>query len=443
MDDRLEGITAALAELARAGGGRAPESLTAEELVEVGRAFGALQRYVQAAFAPVAAEIARQSRAELGGDSLAKKQGFRTPASFIQATTGSSVGEAIKLVQVGEATAPRTALTGEPLPAKHPHVAAATARGELGITAASAIVTLLDALAFRVAPERLDAAERQLCDLAPGLRCDELARLIARTEAHLDPDGVEVRHEENRARRFLMLQERDGMLHLTAAFDVETGAPVKTALDALVTRALQRNEHSDDAERDERSPRQMRADALHDLCVHGIGCDRVPTAPTTTVVVRMTLEQLESGEGSVSIDGVDAPLPAGAVRRAAADLQIIPCVLGGGSEILDWGRSQRLFTAAQKLALVERDGGCSLCGAPPAWTHGHHIRWWQRDAGPTDLDNGVLLCTACHHRIHADGWRIEIEGTGVAAKVWFIPPPWIDAQRTPRLGGAARYTLTA
>jgi 5-methylcytosine-specific restriction protein A len=73
----------------------------------------------------------------------------------------------------------------------------------------------------------------------------------------------------------------------------------------------------------------------------------------------------------------------------------------------------------------------------------HHIRWWERDRGPTDLDNGVLLCTGCHHRIHDDGWEIRVDGAGREATVWLIPPPWIDPARTPRRGGRARYELTA
>ncbi|MEO2135363.1 DUF222 domain-containing protein [Microbacterium sp.] len=453
MENRLDGIAAALDALAAAGGAQAPAALSPSALVEVNRAFGVLMRQVDAAFAPVAAEISRQSRPQLGGDSLAKKQGFRSPVALIQATTGASVGEAIRLVQVGESTAPRTSISGESRPAAHPHVAAAVAAGALSMTAASAIITLLDKLSLRVDSARRDAVERDLCQRAPGLRADELTRLLAHAEAELDPDGLAAAHEEHRSARALRMQERDGMLHLTGVFDVATAAPIKTVLDAMVTRVLQNNEHAprhehgggDDPEagalRDERTVPQMRADALHELCAHALGCEQVPTVATTTVVVRMTLDQLESGCGVARIDGFDASLPAAEVRRLAADLQVIPCVLGGDSEILDWGRTRRLFSPAQKLALAERDGGCAFCGAPPAWTHGHHIAWWNRDAGPTDLDNGVLLCTGCHHRIHSDGWELRVDGVGVAARVWFIPPPWIDADRTPRIGGGARYAL--
>ncbi|MFJ4176205.1 HNH endonuclease, partial [Microbacterium sp. NPDC089696] len=72
-----------------------------------------------------------------------------------------------------------------------------------------------------------------------------------------------------------------------------------------------------------------------------------------------------------------------------------------------------------------------------------HLKWWHRDTGPTDLDNGVLLCTSCHHRVHDNGWDIHITGTGTTARVWLIPPDTIDPTRTPRLGGRARYDIAA
>jgi len=441
--NRLAAIAEALDVLTAADGGRPPEALTPAELTAVSEAFGVLKRRVEAAFAPVAAEIARQSRPELGGDSFARKQGFRSPASLISTTTGASMGETLRLMQVGEATAPRLSLTGEALPAKHPHVARAVERGVMGMTVAAAIVTMLDRVAARVDPARLDDAERRLSELAAGMRPDEIGKLLARAEALLDPDGLRPAHEERRSHRALTLQERDGMLVLSATFDVETGAPIKAAVDGVVAQVLRRNAQASDDERDQRSVRQLRADALADLCRHALGCEAVPTGPTTTVVVRMELSALEDGIGAATLDGIDQPLPAAAVRRLAVEAQLVPCVLGGESEILDWGRAKRLFTPAQKLALLERDGGCARCGAPAAQTVAHHIRWWERDAGPTDLDNGVALCVPCHHAVHDDGWDIVVDGNGIGAKVWFVPPAWIDPSRTPRLGGRARYTLTA
>ncbi|MEN2737934.1 DUF222 domain-containing protein [Microbacterium sp. X-17] len=445
MDELLASLAAAVDAVRAAGGGRAPEALGPGELMAVNEAFGALRRRVDAAYLPVATEITRQSRTELGKDSLARKQGFRSPAMLISATTGATVGDAVRMVTVGEATAPRTTLTGQSAPAKHPHVAAALSAGEIGMPAASAIISMLDRVAIRADRAAADRMEKTLAAAAPGLTLDQLHKLIARAEAHLDPDGLAPREEQLHADRFLTVREdRGGAILVTGAFDPENGAPIKAAIEGLVTGMIRRRDDTaGPVAEDTRSVRQMQADALADLCRHALGCAEVPTGPSTTVVVRMSLSDLEAGTGAGEIDGIAQPVSAAVVRRMAADAQIIPCVLGGESEILDWGRAKRLFTPAQKLALVERDGGCAFCGAPPHMTVVHHLRWWARDAGRTDLGNGILLCVACHHRIHNDGWDIRIDGTGSGARVWFIPPPWLDPARTPRLGGRTRYDLAA
>lgn len=123
----------------------------------------------------------------------------------------------------------------------------------------------------------------------------------------------------------------------------------------------------------------------------------------------------------------------------SADAYPIPAVFGGEGVPLDLGRSARLFSRAQRLALAERDGGCASCGQNIAYVDAHHIRWWERDAGPTDLSNGVMLCSFCHHRIHREEWGIR----ATRNEVWFIPPPHVDPARTPRLGGRARFALPA
>ncbi|WP_271171253.1 DUF222 domain-containing protein, partial [Microbacterium thalassium] len=189
---------------------------------------------------------------------------------------------------------------------------------------------------------------------------------------------------------------------------------------------------------------QMQADALIHLIEHTMGCGETDLPlQGATVIVRMTLADLQSDEGFATVDGLSTPVSAQTARRMAAGGAVIPCVLGADSEIVDWGRERRLFTRAQKLALVERDGGCAMCGAPPGWTKAHHIRWWTRDAGPTDLANGVLLCESCHHRIHDNGWDIRVDGARRDSAVWFIPPADVDPARTPRLGGRALYDFAA
>lgn len=410
-------------------------------------AVGALRRHVDATHARVASEIARQSRPELGADGLAKQNGYRSPAVLIAATTGTTVGDASRLVAVGEATAPRRTFSGADAPARHPHVATALSTGRIGMPAASAIITMLDRVALRADPARIDEAEQTVSAQAVGLTLDQLGKVLARAEAYLDPDGLEPEEEKLRSQRTLTMYQRDGMLHLNARLDPESGAPVRAAIEAIVTAEF-RNEAGSvgepgDADAPRRTLPQRQADALVLVAQHILGCsaDRPINGPT--VIIRMNLADLESGTGSATIDGIDRPISIATARRMAASGSVIPCVLGGDSEILDWGRQLRLYTEPQKLALGERDGGCAMCGLPPGMTKAHHIRWWARHRGRTDLANGVLLCETCHHRIHDNGWDIHIDGPGVDARVWFIPPAHVDPTRTPRLGGKHRFSFVA
>jgi len=193
---------------------------------------------------------------------------------LLAAITGSSSGEAARFVKVGEATAPRTTLTGETRPAKRPHVQQALRSGLIGMSAAGAIVGLLDRIAPRVPHEKMDEAERLLVEQAPGLNAEQLGKLIVRVEAWLDPDGVAPREEEHRAARTLSITQRGGMLHFNGAFDAESGASLKAAVGAYVSRQFQARSDAIDPEApdaDRRTVRQMQADALTYLAEHALG----------------------------------------------------------------------------------------------------------------------------------------------------------------------------
>jgi len=88
------------------------------------------------------------------------------------------------------------------------------------------------------------------------------------------------------------------------------------------------------------------------------------------------------------------------VRRLACGAGIIPAVLGGPSAVLDLGREQRLFSRAQRVAMVLRDQGCRAegCDRPPSWTEAHHLTKPWAEGGRTDLKDGILLC-GHHHRL--------------------------------------------
>ncbi|WP_454129301.1 DUF222 domain-containing protein [Microbacterium aurum] len=404
---------------------------------------GTARRLLDAAAAQVATEVARQSRPELGAESLAKRHGHRNATVMLATTLGTSTAEAAKLVEVGDATAPQATPAGAPAPARHPHIAAAVASGTLGRDAASMIIRMLDALPDRVTRAAIDAAERTLVSQAVGLELHALQKILLQAEARLDPDGVEPKEEELRALTSLSIRnDRSGMIHLTAKLDPARGAPVLTLLEAMVTAELGRER--DAATRGNGLPPRpipvMLAEALITVCEHYTGCDRTDQPlPGATVIVRCTLDDLRTGTGTATIDGIDQPICIGTARRMAASGGIIPWVMGTDSEILDWGREKRLFTTAQKRAITERDGGCIGCGAPPGRSKVHHVTWWTH-GGTTDLTNGALLCDSCHHRIHDQGWDIHIDGPGINAHVWLLPPPTIDPTRTPRPAAQRRFT---
>ncbi len=411
------------------------------ELLELSRDLAGLRRAVDVALAQVASEIDRRSTADDGGAGLAAREGFRAADELIAHSTGGSVADARRLVAVGDLMAGAGAGEDEAdlslgaLARVRADIALAVRRGALSIDAAAAFASALTGLPDTDATR--DLFTRALVK-APGLALHHVRKLVWRAQALADTNAWELREERQYSERSASLRDdADGMVTLTARLTPLDAAPVRAVLDANVRWATQ--QRRDDPSSDTRTPWQMRADILMSLCRHALDCDQPTSGTKTTVVVRMTRTELLAGMGVGEVDGASQPVSASLLRQAAADAEVIPAILGGGSEVLDWGTARRLFTPAQRLALVERDGGCAWCNAPPSWCEAHHIRWWDRDSGPTDLSNGLLLCTRCHHRVHRDGWEIEVRDT----VVWFTPPRSVDHARTPRPGGRERYDIAS
>jgi hypothetical protein len=128
--------------------------------------------------------------------------------------------------------------------------------------------------------------------------------------------------------------------------------------------------------------------------------DRTPQTAgvNATIVVTMTVEQLLAEQATALLDDGDR-MSAGQARRLACAAGIIPAVLGTTSVKMDLGRTTRLFTKAQRIALGLRDGGCTAqgCETSASGCHAHHDDPWSRH-GLTDLANGRLLCPR-HHRL--------------------------------------------
>src|SRR5690606_36396161 len=124
-------------------------------------------------------------------------------------------------------------------------------------------------------------------------------------------------------------------------------------------------------ELDPRSARQRRFDAFATVFGRGLACpEGTPQMPRATLFITMKLEHLRRDTPGHGVTLGGDMLSARQVRQAACEAEIIPVVLGGNSEILDFGRAVRLATKAQLKALYLRDGGCTFpgCTVPAQWT---------------------------------------------------------------------------
>ena len=132
--------------------------------------------------------------------------------------------------------------------------------------------------------------------------------------------------------------------------------------------------------------------------------ERLPTdhlshKVAATVVVTLDHDKLVSGLGAAGVD-TGTEISAAEARRLACTAGIIPAVLGTTSVPLDLGRTTRLFSEAQRVALAGLYDSCAVdgCDRPFSWCEIHHTRPWA-DGGPTNLGNAVPVCSFHHHRL--------------------------------------------
>jgi hypothetical protein len=107
------------------------------------------------------------------------------------------------------------------------------------------------------------------------------------------------------------------------------------------------------------------------------------------------------------------PIPHRHIPAFLCDATFHAVVLDSLGLPLAAGGDLRHPTAAQRRALLARDGSCTFpgCDAHAGWLDAHHIRHWQH-GGPTDIDNLAMLCRR-HHRIaHRPSWTLELTHDG-------------------------------
>jgi Domain of unknown function (DUF222) len=143
--------------------------------------------------------------------------------------------------------------------------------------------------------------------------------------------------------------------------------------------------------------------------------DKLSGKVNATVVVTTDLDKLRAALGAAHLD-TGGDLSASQVRRLACNAGILPAVLGGASQVLDLGRTERFFTEAQRVALATKYDACAAegCDRPYAWCELHHEDPWHR-GGATNLHLAVPLCGHHHRTAHDPGYAtcIATDGRGV------------------------------
>ncbi len=296
----------------------------------------------------------------------------------------------------------------EALDRSWPGVAAGMAAGQVSAAQARAVVEALEALPDHLDPALVERAQAQMVTYCEQFRPSELRRLGRHLLEVVAPEIAEaelakrLENEEQQAREKTSLRSRligSGMARTTITHPASERDRLLTYLESYTS---PRKHHDAVLGEEDRIPHHRKLGQAFGALLEHLDPAKLPQhgGDASTLLVTIALESLQAELGTGTIVGGE-PLSATAIRRLACNADIIPVVLGGRGEILDLGRSRRLFSPAQRKALRLRDQQCRAegCSVPAAWTEAHHWKPWS-EGGKTDLDDAVLFCTFDHHRAH-------------------------------------------
>jgi len=345
-----------------------------------------------------------------------------------------SPAEARRRLRDAEQLAPRTTLTGDPLPPELPATALAWHTGMLDGEHLRVIQKFLRDLPNDIAPDVVADSEAFLASYAAELRPDQLEKLAVQLAMRVNPDGKFTDEDRARQRGFTWnpSQRPDGMStgklvatpELRAMIDAwmakfaapgmcnpDDQSPVTTGEPDTAT-----------AERDQRGHAQRQHDALAALLRSTLGDPTLGqhNGLPVTVIATATIQDLQAQTGhAVTASGTYLPIK-DLIRMAAPAYHHLTIFDGVTGRALWLGRTKRIATPDQRIVLHAQDRGCSHpgCDIPGYLCEVHHVEEWAT-GGPTDIDNLTFAC-AQHHKLLGKGWRTKKTATG---RTQWIPPP--------------------
>jgi Domain of unknown function (DUF222)/HNH endonuclease len=198
-----------------------------------------------------------------------------------------------------------------------------------------------------------------------------------------------------------MSQTSDAKWVIDAQLEDETGRLLEAALKACMTEPVEGDPVL--------TRSQRRVVALTEMCNRILANDR-PTerrASDLTVIYKLADFNLTNPFATYA-DGTVVPVDR--LQRMLCDAIITAIGISDDGQPLRMGRALRTASPAQWRALVARDRHCAFpgCYRPPSACDAHHILEYDRDNGPTDIENLALLCRYHHGLIHKKGWTIQL-----------------------------------
>ncbi|MGI3785465.1 MAG: DUF222 domain-containing protein [Janthinobacterium lividum] len=201
---------------------------------------------------------------------------------------------------------------------------------------------------------------------------------------------------------------KDGRYDVEGRLTGSVGAKLAAVLGPLAKPRVEKITLDDGRQVDQDDPRhhgQRMHDALEEVCDRLLRSGTLPDSGGTPATVIITIDEHDlpaRTRWGVTSDGTR--LSADAVDAVAGEADLYPTVVNSLGVVLQLGRTRRLASCGQTMALVARDGGCTFpgCDRPPAWCQRHHVLDWL-NGGPADLSNLTLLCAYHHHNFAARG----------------------------------------
>ncbi|MGH1564071.1 DUF222 domain-containing protein [Mumia sp. DW29H23] len=279
----------------------------------------------------------------------------------------------------------------------------------------------------KAAPGVIPAVEDYLVDVAER---GEPAALKAEIREFLEavhPEELDAAYIRGMERRDLQVSKVGDGYAVTGFLDVLTGARLKAVVDHLGA----------PSDRDDtRSPSERRVTNLDRLLTHVLE-HGLPTRKgfRPQLYVTVDLERLQDvpgaaparlygwgtipdtllgsllcdadvtpvlSEGEVEVGEGSAARTEGAALATLDEQLIRTAGPRRSADVLNVGRTQRLATERQRIAVKHRqEGRCANPGCHNTHLEMHHLDWWHRDFGRTDLDDLLGLCPRCHHLVHA------------------------------------------